>query len=162
MKVTVVSFEEKDFAALRAFMTPIWKKTYAFLPEDQVELLLDKYFSPEGIARYIGEGYEYFRILLDGAFAGVLVIVEREAEVYLDKLYLDEGARGQGVPAEIFDLLAKRGKDIALNVNRQNVPAVRCYLKNGFAVAEEQEIVLENGKINHDYRMVRASNIGKK
>ena len=74
-------------------MTPIWHKTYAFLPHEQVELLLDKYFSPEGLSHYIAEGYQYYTLTEGDEQVGVAVYCKKGNDTYLDKLYLRGGAR---------------------------------------------------------------------
>lgn len=148
MKLT--DFTSHDYQTLYDFMQPLWHETYGeILPREHIELLLEKYFSEAGIAHYRAQGYVYQKI----DDIGVLVFVEREKEIYLDKLYLLPAARGKNYPAFVFDELLKRGKDVLLNVNRGNERAVRCYLKNGFAIERQEEIVLSNGMVNHDYVM---------
>ena len=144
----LTAFTEQDFDGLYEFMRPIWHETYGdILPAKQIDFLLDKYFSPKGLNAYRMQGYEYFRI----DAVGVLVIQERENEVYLDKLYLLPTARGKGYPEKIFAELLKRGKDLLLNVNQGNERAVNCYRKNGFIVEKVIDIDLGNGMINQDY-----------
>ncbi len=151
MKLT--KFAKKDYAGLKDFMTPIWRETYAeILPKAQVEYLIEKYFSLEAIAEYCKKGYRYFYVT-DGEVCGVVVIWEKEREVHLDKLYLLPEARGKGYADFVFGELKKIGKDITLNVSRENVRAVKCYRKNGFLVESELEIPLEKGMVNFDYRM---------
>lgn len=152
MKLT--DFTPQDYQTLYAFMRPLWLETYGdILPQEQIELLLDKYFSETSVAHYRTQGYIYQKI----DEVGVLVFVERETELYLDKLYLLPAARGKGYPAFVFGELTKKGKDVLLNVNRGNERAVRCYLKNGFVVEKREEIVLPNGMVNHDYVMRKKS-----
>ena len=149
-RMKLIPFQETDYLSLRAFMQPLWLETYGgFLPKKQIELLLDKYFSTSGIARYRSEGYEYFKV----DDVGVLVICERATDVYLDKLYLLPSARGKGYASFVFDELLKRGKDITLNVNQNNARAVACYQKNGFTVEKQVENPLGGGMFNHDYVM---------
>ena len=146
MKLT--AFTKEDFEHLYEFMYPLWHETYSeILPKEQIDFLLDKYFSKDGIAYYLSQGYEYYK--LDDI--GVLVYVQREADVYMDKLYLLPQARGKGYPAFAFEQMAKRGKDIMLSANRQNARALKCYQKNGFVIVEEKEIDFGNGMINYDY-----------
>ena len=141
-------FTVADFDGLYEFMRPIWLETYGgFLPERQIEVLLEKYFSKDGIAHFRALGYEYKKI----DDVGVLVICERETDVYLDKLYLVPSARGEGYPALVFAELLKRGKPVLLNVNQNNARALNCYLKNGFTVDREEIIDLGNGMKNVDY-----------
>ena len=141
-------FTPNDFDTLYAFMRPIWLETYGgFLPEKQIDTLLDKYFSKDGIAHFRALGYEYKKV----DDVGVLVICEREADVYLDKLYLLPTARGKGYPELVFAELKKRGKPILLNVNQNNARALKCYQKNGFTVVKEEIIDLGNDMKNVDY-----------
>lgn len=146
----LIPFTHQDYAALRGFMQPLWLETYgSFLPREQILFLLDKYFLPENISRFLKDGYRYFWI----DDVGVLVYVEREKEVYIDKLYLLPAARGHGYAKFVFDQLLRHKKDVTLNVNQSNTRAVACYKKNGFTVDETVAINLRNGMTNHDYVM---------
>jgi ribosomal protein S18 acetylase RimI-like enzyme len=148
--ISVSPLPEEEKAGLLAFMRPIWEETYAFLPREQIDLLLMKYFSPEGLCRYGEMGYEYFRVS-DGEHWGILVIREREGDVYLDKLYFPPSARGRGLASAAFAFLEKRGKPILLNVNQKNLRAIRCYEKNGFRRVSEERIDLGRGLVNVDF-----------
>ena len=150
MKLT--AFTKEDFEHLYEFMHPLWHETYGeILPKEQIDFLLDKYFSKDGIAYYLSQGYEYYK--LDDI--GVLVYVQREADVYMDKLYLLPEGRGKGYPMYAFNHMSSFGKDVRLSVNQANKRAFRCYQKNGFVIEKDVEVVLENGMINHDYIMIR-------
>ena len=146
----VKPFTEKDYSSLYDFMKPLWLETYGeILPQKQILLLLDKYFSPNAITQFREKGYEYKR-LGDG---GVLIFVERENEVFMDKLYLQPHLRGKGYATLAFSEMEKRGKDIVLAVNRKNLRALSAYKKNGFVIEKEGEVDLGNGMINYDYIM---------
>ena len=148
----LIEFTQEDFDGLYAFMQPLWIETYGgFLSKPQILLLLDKYFSADGLARFRAQGYRYYKI----DDAGVLVYAEREKDVYIDKLYLLPAARGKAYPDFVFCELSKLKKDIRLNVNRSNERAVKCYLKNGFSVEKQEEIPLGGGMVNCDYVMVK-------
>lgn len=148
IRMELLAFEEKDFASLYDFMRPLWLETYGgFLPEAQIELLLKKYFSPEGLHNFRAQGYRYFKI----DSVGVLVYLERETEVFLDKLYLLPEARGKGYAAFAISQLMRLNKDVVLNVNQQNKRAIACYEKNGFTVDKTVDIDLGGGMVNRDY-----------
>ena len=76
-------FAVSDYETIKDFMTPIWHTTYAFLPREQVELLLDKYFSEDGLKHYRELGYTYMK-LVDKKTVGIVVFCEREDETYLE------------------------------------------------------------------------------
>ncbi|MBR3840238.1 MAG: GNAT family N-acetyltransferase [Erysipelotrichales bacterium] len=149
----LVEFKEVDYQGLYNFMKPIWFETYqSIIPKKQIEYLLDHYFLIENIHNFRTLGYKYYKLVDDG-FKGVVVYVEKENEIYLDKLYIPSNERGKGYADFVFKELLKLGKDVTLNVNQSNERACRCYLKNGFIIDEEQIIELEDGMINKDYRM---------
>ena len=148
--MTLQEFTEEDFKRLYDFMQPLWEEVYTgiLLPQ-QIKFLLDQYFSPEGIRHYRNLGYQYRKI----DDVGVLVFVEKENYVYIDKLYLLPSARGKKYPSFVFNELLRYGKDLMLNVNQQNARAVKCYLKNGFVIERTEDIYLGDGMINCDYIM---------
>lgn len=148
MKLT--PFSEQDFDNLYDFMRPIWLETYGqVLPHDQLEYLLDKYFSKDGVRVYRDLGYEYRKI----DDVGVLVYVDKGEYTYMDKLYLAPCGRGKGYPKLVFEYLLSLGKDVVLNANQRNARAVKCYLKNGFSIEREELVDLGNGMFNPDYVM---------
>jgi len=143
-------FLEQDFDNLYDFMRPLWLETYGdILPVTQIEFLLDKYFSKEGLTHFRSLGYRYRKI----ADVGVLVTVDKGTEIYLDKLYLLPSARGHGYAKSVFEALKTEGKDITLNVNQANERAVKCYLKSGFVIERKTNIPLGHGMVNCDYEM---------
>ncbi len=145
-------FQKEDFACLRSFMTPLWHETYGkIIPKEQIDFLLEKYFSEPALVAFQAKGYEYYKI----DETGVLVYVERETELYIDKLYLPSSMRGKGYPQRVFSELLKHGKPLRLNVNQANERAVQCYLKNGFQIVQKIDINLGNGMTNCDYVMER-------
>ena len=149
----LIPFTEEDFVSLYTFMKPLWYETYGgFLPKEQIDFLLDMYFSPSGLAHYRSLGYQYRKI----DDVGVLVYVDRGTEIYMDKLYLLPSARGKGYAAFAFAQLSSFGKDVMLSVNQKNERAMRCYKKNGFVVVEEKEVLLDNGMKNYDYIMKKS------
>ena len=152
MAFTIEEFSERDFAWLHDYMQPLWHETYGeILPQSQIDFLVEKFFSDEGLRHYRAEGYQYRKILNTGTLCGVFVYVDRENERYMDKLYLLPTARGKNLPALVFSYLASRGTDVTLSVNQRNARALKCYLKNGFEIEREAEIALGNAMINRDY-----------
>lgn len=144
----LIPFQEKDFDGLYEFMRPLWHETYGgFLPKEQIDFLLDKYFSAAGLRHFRALGYEYRKI----DDIGVVVFVDRGEHIYMDKLYLLPAARGKGYASFVFSELAKFGKDIVLSANQRNERALKCYRKNGFTIEEEKAVELENGMVNYDY-----------
>lgn len=148
IKITPLSKEE--FGGLYEFMRPLWYETYSsFLPACQIDLLLNKYFSPTNLQKFLNEGYEYYSVNGEG----VLVVQPRKVGLYVDKLYILPKARGKNYPKFVFEFLITRGQDLYLNVNVNNARAVNCYLKNGFEIEKREDIDLGNGLVNCDFVM---------
>ena len=149
----LLPFSEEDFSSLYDFMSPIWHETYRnVIPTRQIDFLLEKYFSADGIAHFRSLGYRYYK-LLDDDLCGVVVICEKDGATYLDKLYLPSEKRGKGYASFVFSTLLDMGRDILLNVNQGNARAIACYQKNGFVIEAEERIPLDDGMVNIDYRM---------
>ena len=156
----LTDFTEQDFGSLYAFMSPLWHEAYGgFLPKAQIDFLLDKYFSQDGLRHYRTLNYQYKNICDEyGKKVGVLVYVERENDTYMDKLYLLPAARGKGYPAFVVHFLCSLGKDVRLSVNQQNKRALKCYQKNGFEIEEKIEIQLGHGMVNYDFILIKRVN----
>ncbi len=153
----LTDFTEQDFDNLHAFMYPLWHETYGgFLPKAQIDFLLNKYFSQDGLSYYRGLNYQYKNICdEDGKKVGVLVYVDREKDTYMDKLYLLPAARGKGYPAFVFNYLCSLGKDVRLSANQKNERALKCYHKNGFVIEDKIAIQLGHGMVNYDFILLK-------
>lgn len=149
----LLEFTEQDFSLLYEFMEPIWQETYRnVIPKKQIDFLIGKYFSTDGIRHFRSRGYRYYK-LTDGGLCGVVVICEKDGATYLDKLYLSPEQRGKGYATFVFSSLLAFGRDILLNVNQGNSRAIACYQKNGFVIEKEERIPLDGGMVNVDYCM---------
>lgn len=96
---------------------------------------------------------EYFRqkfdprqrrvIVIEGRDAGVLVVEERENELYLALIEILPAAQGRGVgTAILIDLMAqarREGKPVTLDVLETNRPAQQLYERLGFQVVGQGE-----------------------
>ncbi len=147
--------ENSEYEEIMPFMTPLWNETYKnILKQEQINFLLQKYFLVSSILSFIDKGYEYYYLLQNNFKCGIIVFQIRKTEVYLDKLYFLPEVRGKGYSKFIIEELKKFKKDIMLNVNQNNINAFNVYKALGFEIAEEQEICLDNGMINYDYKMI--------
>ena len=74
----IKKLDDFELKGLYSYMKPIWLETYSFLPVQQVELLLHKYFDYDKVLEFIKNGYEYYALNKDG----VLVVQEQEVGLY--------------------------------------------------------------------------------
>ncbi|MCI2069208.1 MAG: GNAT family N-acetyltransferase [Bacilli bacterium] len=147
--------QKEEFLKIQSMARSIWPHVYqGVIPPEQISLLLDKYFSDQGINHFLLEGYRYFLIYFEGKEAGFIAIKEYPDYVYLDKLYLKEEFRRHHIASDVFDhLIAVFNKDIVLNVNQNNEAAVKTYLAKGFKIVKNETIKLKDGMVNNDYVM---------
>jgi ribosomal protein S18 acetylase RimI-like enzyme len=96
---------------------------------------------------------EYFRdrfdpallqvIQLDGVDVGMLFIQERAEEIFIANLEILPQFQRQGIGTSVLrDLLAaagRKGKLVALQVLKSNIPARNLYQRQGFGVTGENE-----------------------
>ena len=64
--------------------------------------MIDKFLSPDAIVEQINSGTEYFLFSYDYTFAGFAAILEKDDELFLSKLYVDEEFRGKGIGKYMF------------------------------------------------------------
>ena len=62
----IKKLDDFELKGLYSYMKPIWLETYSFLPVQQVELLLHKYFDYDKVLEFVKNGYEYYALSNDG------------------------------------------------------------------------------------------------
>lgn len=151
--IKLVKIEKSDYPALYGFMYDTWMDTFSsIIPAAHVEFVLHKYFDEDNIKKFEKQGYQYFYIH-DGEKAGLIVYVDKGSEIYLDKIYVLKGHRGKSYASFAINVLKRMGKDLTLNVNRNNTHAIDVYKHMGFEVEKEVDIQMSEGMINQDYFM---------
>lgn len=65
--------------------------------------------------------------------------------VWIEDLFLEEDARGQGIAAMVFDLVKEKypGHIHRLEVEETNIRAIRAYKKSGFTMLRYTEMIRE-------------------
>ncbi len=81
-------------------------------------------------------------IIVDDQPVGLIAVDEKPESVWLEKIYLTAGLRGQGIGSALISRVIERAdksdKPVQLRVLRVNQDARRLYERFGFAVIEEQ------------------------
>jgi ribosomal protein S18 acetylase RimI-like enzyme len=82
-------------------------------------------------------------ILIDGQDAGVLVVEQKDNQIYIALIEILPRFQGRGVGTAIITNLCnqarERNQPVTLHVLKSNVPARRLYERLGFVVAGEEE-----------------------
>jgi len=140
----------------------IWNEYYVpLIGQSQVDYMLNKFQSAPALEEQMRRGYEYFLVQTppgegDCGYFGVQAEPASQS-LFLSKFYLDKAARGRGLGrllmSYIEGLARERGlKRLWLTVNKGN-PAVKVYLRLGFAIAEAVVMDIGAGYVMDDYRM---------
>lgn len=135
----------------------IWTQHYTpILGEAQVEYMVEKFLSPEAVTEQINSGYEYFLFSYDYTFAGFAGIHEKDGQLFLSKLYVDEEFRGKGIGKYMFQKFIEICKmrnlsKIWLTCNRNNTNSLAFYEHLGFLKVREEVTDIGNGFVMDDF-----------
>ena len=163
--------ELEDINTIGFLAQQIWPETYgAILPAEQLQYMLNLFYSPASLRRQMIEELHQFLIVEDedeaigfaswGVASGGVASGNptEEPGVYkLHKLYVLPGHQGKGLGRAllqyIFEAIQPEGASLLrLNVNRYN-KARQFYEKMGFAVVKEEDVAIGNNYFMNDYVM---------
>lgn len=156
LRIIPVTNEELVFS-LTAVADDIWREYYTpLLGEDQVEYMLEKFFSPESLVEQINDGCEYFLFSHEYTFAGFAAVREETDALFLSKLYVHADFRGKKIASYMFqkfiELCDMRGlKKIWLTCNRNNADSLAVYEHWGFVKVREEKADIGNGYYMDDF-----------
>ncbi len=150
----------EQIAAVAALARETWTEHYVpIIGPAQVAYMLDKFQSPEAIARQIAaEGYEYY-LARD---AGYLALVPDPAKksLFLSKIYVRAERRGTGLGREMAAFAEARcaalgGGELWLTVNRNNAGSIAFYERRGFRKTGTLVTDIGGGFVMDDWRMAK-------
>ncbi|HXO74024.1 MAG TPA: GNAT family N-acetyltransferase [Puia sp.] len=154
--------ELEDINTIGFLAQQIWPETYgAILPAEQLQYMLNLFYSPASLRRQMVEEQHQFLIVEqdeEEAIGFASWSVAAEPGVYkLHKLYVLPGQQGKGLGRAllqyIFEAIQPEGATILrLNVNRYN-KARQFYEKMGFTVVKEEDVAIGNNYFMNDYVM---------
>ena len=149
-----------DIPLLSELAHRIWLAHYPdIIGMEQVEYMLQLLYSPEALCQQMETGAQVFRMLEnDGIVVGYLTVTDRgEGQYFLNKFYLDNGQRGQGLGIMAFDLLLAQYpglEELRLTVNRQNFKSINFYFKIGFHIEQCVNLPIGQGFVMEDFQML--------
>lgn len=153
--------ELEDINTIGFLAQQIWPGTYgAILPDEQLQYMLNLFYSPASLRRQMIEDRHQFLIVEheEEAIGFASWSATAEPGVYkLQKLYVLAGQQGKGLGRAllqyIFEAIQPEGASLLrLNVNRYN-KARQFYEKMGFAVVKEEDVAIGNNYFMNDYVM---------
>jgi len=162
--LAIRSASEVEIPALRALAERVWRVSYAeMLTSAQIDYMLAWMYAPETIAREMKEGAIWESAWIEDELIGFhsCTLEPEQQRVKLNKLYVLPEHQGYGLGQQLLHrvhaLAGRRGaKQVWLQVNKQNVRAIRAYERAGYAVDRSAIFDIGGGFVMDDYIMTRA------
>ncbi|MCD7859283.1 MAG: GNAT family N-acetyltransferase [Firmicutes bacterium] len=135
MEISIRKMNARDEAQVLAMMR-VFYRSPAVRTEGSEEIYLRDFRLCVGDSPYL-EGYMLER---EGAVCGYAMVAKSFSTefgkpcIYVEDLYLLESARGRGIGSAFFAFLGRQYPDAVfrLEVEQENIPAIRLYRKMGY------------------------------
>lgn len=150
---------DENISSIQSMADEIWRDHYPeIIGMEQVEYMLGRFYSREGMLQQMRDGQQFYRVMLDGQPKGFLAIEARgEGNYFLNKLYIDTREQGRGLGQAIWQnllLLLSDLREMRLQVNRQNYKAINFYFKVGFVIERVADFDIGDGYFMNDFVML--------
>lgn len=135
----------------------IWEEHYIkILSQEQIDYMLDKFYSTEKIKSEIEEGIVWELLMDDEKPIGYLVCKIESDKLYISKIYLKAETRGKGLGKLLLNRAVELAKQhnknsIYLNVNKHNTDSISFYERMGFVKIDEGVFDIGNGYVMDDF-----------
>ena len=171
MSILIEKATNSDIKTIQEIATITWVNTYTFLPEDQIDYMLEMMYNTQSLQLQMQNNHQFFLAKLESdsttttlpnsinntiAFASVSK--EKDNGIFkLNKLYVLPNNQKKGVGNELLQKVIEYSKQHAatqlqLQVNRGN-SAKSFYEKKGFTLLYEADFEIGNGYFMNDYVM---------
>ncbi len=161
MSIHLVKIAESETDLIADLADKIWHAYYiSFISLEQIDYMLDRFYSKASLALQITEGQEFYSIMDDEKRVGFVSISQKApAEYFIHKFYILTEQHGKNIGSSVMNLLLEmiqsrnngQEADIRLTVNRQNYKAINFYFKNGFKIEEAADFDIGNGYFMNDF-----------
>ncbi len=149
---------ENDIESIQEISKITWADTYTFLPNGQMEFMLNWMYSNNSLLEQMNTGHQFFVAEFENNIVGFASTSLQQSNIYkLNKLYVLPSTQKTGAGKALLQRViafAKENdaKEIQLQVNRNN-KAKDFYIKQGFVVLYEADFEIGNGFFMNDYVM---------
>jgi ribosomal protein S18 acetylase RimI-like enzyme len=159
VNLQLVLATDENISSIQTMADEIWRDHYPeIIGMEQVEYMLGRFYSREGMLQQMRDGQQFYRVMLDGQPKGFLAIEARgEGNYFLNKLYIDTREQGRGLGQAIWQnvlLLLSDLREMRLQVNRQNYKAINFYFKVGFVIERVADFDIGDGYFMNDFVML--------
>ncbi|MGA9658938.1 MAG: GNAT family N-acetyltransferase [Asticcacaulis sp.] len=155
----------EDLEVVRELALVIWPKCYRnIIGPDRVDGMLAVLYDADTLEREMLEQEHVFWVVrVNNVDVGYAAAHRDGQRLWLKKLYVRDDYRGMGLGKALMDTALEHfqatdpdgTRELALNVNKDNTPAINYYLRSGFQV--EAEVPVQMGPYGFtDYIMQKA------
>ena len=148
-----------DISAIQNLAEITWENTYNFLPNGQIEYMLELMYSNTSLQEQMNSGHQFYVAIVDENIVGFAsVSKEKDDNIFkLNKLYVLPTKQKSGAGKALLQSVIAYAKEnnafeLQLQVNRNN-NAKDFYLKQGFTILYEADFEIGNGYFMNDYVM---------
>ncbi len=150
---------EEDVGSIARMAASIWPEVYVgMIPDGQTEYMVERFQSEDAVRSQLSDGYVYDIVRESGEDVGYSAYKIDGDLLFLSKLYVSGGARGEGLGKMLLDAASEAGRAagarrMELTVNRNNAKAIGFYGRMGLSKLREQVTDIGGGYVMDDYRM---------
>lgn len=162
--IAIRSARQDELPVVRHLAHVIWRAHYpGIITAEQIDYMLARGYAIEALAEFVGVPERGLELVLVGGepsgFAAWYRIAD-SAEAKLDKLYVLQSRQRTGLGGRLIARVAEKARatgamTLILNVNKNNVHAIRAYERHGFAIRESVVVDIGNGFVMDDFVLAR-------
>jgi diamine N-acetyltransferase len=162
--VAIVPARHDELPAVQRLAGIIWRAHYpGIITAEQIDYMLERGYALDVLAGFLSRGDRGLELAkVDAELAGFAAwyVTDDPREAKLDKLYVLHARQRHGLGGRLIDRveeLARRAGAVTLilNVNKNNVQAIRAYEKRSFAIREAVVNDIGGGFVMDDYVMAK-------
>ena len=161
--LSIVGATDADLARVAELAGVIWRRHYpGIITHEQIDYMLGHGYSHAALSRFIQEeGAGLDLAWMNGRFIGFSAYHRAGArELKIEKLYVHQDYQRCGVGRRLIARAEEAAREqsrtaIILNVNKNNLQAIRAYEKSGFAIREAVVVDIGSGFVMDDYVMTK-------
>lgn len=156
------SLADTDAWMVTQLAEQIWPVVYSkMISSEQIRYMLESMYDLELLKQQINQqGIRYALIQNEGANIGYLAWEPSQDGhfAFIHKLYLLPAVHGRGIGARALQWIQEQAttcslRALRLRVNKQNSPAIRAYMREGYFIEEQITSDIGSGYVMDDYLM---------
>ncbi len=156
-KFQIRSWIKNDFNEVRKILKETWLQTYDFIPENDLLIHLENYYSLEKLNELFNNPDAYcFSIEKDRQVFGWMKLFDNKSDgnFYLSSLYILKDYQGLGIGKELISVADKKALElnhsrIWVGVMKKNINTLTWYKKLGFNFIKAEPFKMGETEVSH-------------